>query len=70
MTIGLLDSKTAKILLAEYGEELYQLKYNSVYEPVRMQLATKLVKAKSEDARILQKVADFTVKEPIHARQG
>jgi len=67
---GFVESKAAKVFLADYAEELYQLKYNSTYEPIRMRLITKIAKAKSEDMRILQKVSDFTVKEPIHARNG
>jgi mannitol/fructose-specific phosphotransferase system IIA component len=69
VTSGFVENKTARAFLAEYAEELYQLKYNSTYEPVRVRLATKIAKAKSDDMRILQKVADFTVKEPIAVKE-
>ena len=58
-----ITEREASLLLSDYGEAVYQLKYNSKYVSMREQFEHTEVKQKLEDLRILEKVSKFMVKD-------
>ncbi len=59
---GLKKEDTIKAL-ADYGEELYQLKYNYNYESIRTRLDRVRTEHKLDDMRLLDKVSAMTVED-------
>ena len=49
------------LALSEYGEELFQLRYNSRYESVALRKMRERLQLDTEYNRILQKVDELTV---------
>lgn len=49
-------------LVTSYAEEVYQFSYNYKYVPAQELVRQKAVQAVNEDLRIMEKVAQFTVK--------
>lgn len=49
------------LMLTEYAEELFQLRYNSKYVPVLRQRLRKKRDVRQEELRLLQKVSAMTV---------
>ena len=49
------------LALSEYGEELFQLRYNSRYESVALRKMRERLRLDTEYNRILQKVDELTV---------
>ena len=58
-----MDRTSVTKLLAEYGEELTHLRYNYKYESFEKRLRKKKIAKKTEEMRLLDKVAAMTVKE-------
>ena len=62
---GMSEEKVT-LLVATYAEDVYQLKYNYMYESLRTRVVEARAVAQAEDIRILKKVAAMTVAdEPI-----
>jgi hypothetical protein len=55
------EGPKVELLLAEYGEELSQLRYNYQYETVRTRIAVVQKAALDEDKRLLAKAASLSV---------
>jgi hypothetical protein len=53
------------LLLMEYAEEVFQLKYNSKYVPVLHQKLQKIRNIRQEEERLLRKVAKMTIEGPL-----
>lgn len=61
---GMTEKQTA-LNVAEYAEEIFQLKYNWGYETLRKRVVREKQIAHNEDLRILQRVAAMTVTEDM-----
>lgn len=57
-----LEADAISGLVASYAEEVYQFSYNYKYVPAQEIVRQKAVQAVNEDLRIMEKVAQFTVK--------
>ena len=57
------EAPQVELLLAEYSEELKQLRYNYQYETVRTRVAVVQQAALDEDKRLLAKAASLSVGE-------
>lgn len=55
------DGKTLTLLLEEYREELFQLRYNPRYTTVSRVMAEKEMSRVAEETRLMRKVAALTV---------
>lgn len=56
-----IDSKTLGLLLQEYREELFQLRYNPRHRSVSRVLAEREMSQVAEETRLMRKVAALTV---------
>jgi len=54
-------AKAVGLALAEYGEELFQFRYNSRYEPVSRRFLREHLDVEQAQRQILDKVAAMTV---------
>ena len=64
-----LDAEAVSMLVTEFAEEVLQFKYNYKYETIRSRTIRERVAEHNEDTRILDKVAQLTVKDdPTDAR--
>jgi len=62
--LGGLDPNAVGNLLEEYGEELYQLRYNLKYRNVRQRTISKIVAEKEERSRLMNKLDALTENAP------
>ena len=60
-----LEPEKIMLLVAEYAEEVYQLKYNWEYQALRTRVVREKQIAHNEDLRILKRVEAMTVTEDI-----
>lgn len=60
-----LSEKKVMLNVAEYAEEIFQLKYNWKYKALRTRIAQEKQIAHNEDLRILRRVAAMTVTEDM-----
>jgi hypothetical protein len=56
-----IDGKTLTMLLEEYREELFQLRYNPRYTTISKVMAEREVSKVAEETRLMRKVAALTV---------
>ena len=62
--MGKVDVNVIGNLLEEYGEELYQLRYNLKYKNVHQRTISKIVAAKEERSRLMNKLDELTENAP------
>lgn len=60
-TIAGVDSKVLAMLLEEYREELFQLRYNPRYKSVSRAVAEEEMSKAAEETRMMRRVAAMTV---------
>lgn len=58
------------LVLMEYAEELFQLRYNSKYIPALQQRMQEVRNVRLEEERLLRKVERLTVERPLTGRDN